>query len=229
MYFVNGYKFHTRAWSEGKKTTNSGVRVKGVTKNGEDDFYGVIQHIYELEYYGLPKIALFYCQWYDPTSRGTRVHPQYKIVEINTGRRHQYYDPFIVAPKGRQVYYVHYPETCRDLRGWCVAISTKPRGHIEVDDIIQETQPDESPYQADEPILPSVEIEPLRGLVDENVREFDRVVDSIPEPVGDNRLSFEDEVDIEFQENVEDDNLVDNEDIENDDDDDNDTWGDINE
>lgn len=53
----------------------------------------------------------------------------------------------------------------------------------------------------------------------------------LSEPVGDNRLSFEDEVDIEFQENVEDDNLVDNEDIENDDDDDddNDTWGDINE
>jgi len=48
--FVNGYKFHTHAWSEGKKTINNGVHVKGHTEGGEDDFYGVIQHMYEVEY-----------------------------------------------------------------------------------------------------------------------------------------------------------------------------------
>jgi len=49
-YFVNGYKFHTNAWSKGKKTINSGVHVKGLTEGGENDFYGIIHRIYELNY-----------------------------------------------------------------------------------------------------------------------------------------------------------------------------------
>ncbi|XP_024628658.2 uncharacterized protein [Medicago truncatula] len=49
-YFVNGYKFHTHAWTVGKKTYNSGVYVKGVREGGVDDFYGVIKNIYELSY-----------------------------------------------------------------------------------------------------------------------------------------------------------------------------------
>ena len=61
MWFINGYKFHTKTWSQGKKTVNCGVCVKGVTQGGEDDFYGFIEHIYEFEYTGLPKIPLFYC------------------------------------------------------------------------------------------------------------------------------------------------------------------------
>ncbi|XP_004516953.1 uncharacterized protein [Cicer arietinum] len=103
------------AWgpnSMGKKTINSGVYVKGVTGGGEDDFYGVIQHIFELEYYKLPhKVALFYCQWFDPRrNRGTKVHPQYDIVDIKMNRKYDLYDPFIIAQKSRQVYYVPDPE-----------------------------------------------------------------------------------------------------------------------
>ncbi|KAI5412579.1 hypothetical protein KIW84_057298 [Lathyrus oleraceus] len=41
-YFVKGYKFHTETWTEGKKTINTGMFVKGVTYGGEDDFYGVV-------------------------------------------------------------------------------------------------------------------------------------------------------------------------------------------
>jgi len=60
MYFVNGYKFHTNTLTHGKKTTNSDLYVKGVTDGGQDDFYGIIHHIYELEYVGLTKkISLF--------------------------------------------------------------------------------------------------------------------------------------------------------------------------
>jgi len=46
MYSVNGYKFHTKAWVDGKKTKNSELYVKGVTGEGEDDFYSTIHHIY---------------------------------------------------------------------------------------------------------------------------------------------------------------------------------------
>jgi len=32
---------------------NNGLYVKGVTDGGEDDFYGIIHHIYEFDYLGL--------------------------------------------------------------------------------------------------------------------------------------------------------------------------------
>ncbi|CAK8567794.1 unnamed protein product [Lathyrus sativus] len=63
-YFVNGYKFHTETWTEGKKTINSSVFVKGVTDGGEDNFYGFVKHIYKSVYNYLDsenKVVLFYC------------------------------------------------------------------------------------------------------------------------------------------------------------------------
>ena len=39
--------------------------VKGVTENSEDNYYGVITHIYEVEYALLPKaVVVFYCEWF---------------------------------------------------------------------------------------------------------------------------------------------------------------------
>ena len=69
----------------GKKIINSGIFVKGVTKGAEDDFYGVIKHIYEVEYNTLShckKGVVFYCDWFDPSRNGTRVDPKYNTVEI---------------------------------------------------------------------------------------------------------------------------------------------------
>jgi len=60
---VNGYKFHTNAWSKGEKTINSGVHVKGLIEGGEDNFYGIIHKIYELEYNisNKPKKVVLFC------------------------------------------------------------------------------------------------------------------------------------------------------------------------
>jgi len=68
------------------------------------------------------------------------------------------YDPFILPQNIRQVYYVPHPNICRNLRGWCVAITTKPRGHVEVENI-----EDDLPYQLDEMpnVLPITTIEQL--------------------------------------------------------------------
>ena len=49
-YFVNGYKIHTQTQTKWNKTINCGVVVKEITEGGEDNFYGVIPHIYELVY-----------------------------------------------------------------------------------------------------------------------------------------------------------------------------------
>ncbi|KAI5421420.1 hypothetical protein KIW84_045016 [Lathyrus oleraceus] len=165
MYFINGYKFHTEEWSKGRKTSNCGVHVKGLAEGGNTDFYGIIKHIFELDYFGLKhKIPVFYCEWFDPTrNTGTKVHPQYKTVDIKMDKRYRPYDPFILAQNARQVYYVPYPEMCRDMRGWCAAITTKPRGRVEIDNI-----EDEVPYQSDGmlPALPNVEIEAISCLRD---------------------------------------------------------------
>ncbi|XP_058758797.1 uncharacterized protein LOC131632049 [Vicia villosa] len=177
IYFINGYKFHTEEWSKGRKTVNCGVHVKGLAEGGKNDFYGIIKHIFELDYFGLKeKIPVFYCEWFDPTKNtGTKVHPQYKIVNIKMDKRYRPYDPFILAQNARQVYYVPYPEMCRDMHGWCAAITTKPRGRVEIDNI-----EDEVPYQSDGmlPVLSSVEIESISCLRDNSqVDVFEEIFD----------------------------------------------------
>jgi hypothetical protein len=149
-YFVNGYKFHTQSWTEGKETKNSGVCVKSVTENGEgDDFYGVIENIFEVEYNYLDNkntVVLFYCSWFDPSTSGTKFNSKTNTVDIKMNRRYQLFDPFAMAHNVRQVYYVPYPSIKVDKRGWCTAITTKPRGRIEKDGIDE----DDHPYQIDE-------------------------------------------------------------------------------
>jgi len=48
MFMVNGFRFHTRDRAIGKKTQNSGVLVRGDDFNSEKEYYGVLEHIYEL-------------------------------------------------------------------------------------------------------------------------------------------------------------------------------------
>jgi len=61
------------------------VYVKALTEGGYDDFYGIILEIYELEYNtctSAKRVVVFYCEWFDPSRRGTRVDPRYNIVEL---------------------------------------------------------------------------------------------------------------------------------------------------
>jgi len=83
---------------------NNGLYVKGVIDGGEDDFYGIIHHIYEFDYLGLSKkIPLFYCEWFDHTINvGTKFHSQYNIVKVKLNGRYALYDPFILPQKARQ-------------------------------------------------------------------------------------------------------------------------------
>ena len=167
-YFVNGYKFHTNTWTQGRETVNSGVCMKGVTGRGEDDFYGVVEHIYELAYPYLdfdPKVVVFYCKWFDKSPQGTQLNPKTNTVDIKMNRRYRLYDPFVIAQNVRQVYYVPYPLTRVDRRGWCVAIKTKPRGRIETsNDTV-----DDVPYQMDEMsnVNQVIEVEHITRLCDE--------------------------------------------------------------
>ena len=134
IYNVNGYKFHTFQWAMGKKTNNTGVWVRGDTGSGQGDWYGVLHNILELEYFcqSTYKVILFKCDWFDPTPReGTRKHKDYNIIEVNNNKRYRHYDPFILPQNAHQVYYLHYPGTCKS--NWMVVVKTKPRGRVECD------------------------------------------------------------------------------------------------
>jgi len=65
------------------------------------------------------------------------------------------------------------------MRGWNVAITTKPRGHVEIDN-----GEDEAAYQADEMshILSITEVERLDGLVDQSLNQFEKIVDPLNQP-----------------------------------------------
>ena len=84
-------------------------------------------------------------------------------MEIRMDKRYNLFDPFISAHNVRQVYYVPYPATRRDKRGWCVAIKMKPRGYIESDHV-----QDDVPYQVEEMshVNEVIEVESISGLQD---------------------------------------------------------------
>ncbi|CAK8563425.1 unnamed protein product [Lathyrus sativus] len=63
----------------------------------------------------------------------------------------------------KQVYYVPYPSIQPHKPGWCVVIKTKPLGHIETDDLVEDVA-----YQDDEisQINDVVEVEKITNLCD---------------------------------------------------------------
>ncbi|XP_072087304.1 uncharacterized protein [Arachis hypogaea] len=136
-----------------KKIDNTGVYVKGDAGNGESDWFGLLEDILELEYTGddSNRVVLFKCQWYDPSRpNGTRIHNDYKITEVNHSKRYRHYDPFIVAQKAKQVYFLPYPGNCKSM--WHVVVNTKPRGRIETNHVHVDEDEDENnvAYQVDE-------------------------------------------------------------------------------
>jgi hypothetical protein len=80
-----------------------------VTPDAEqEDYYGTIEEIYELEYHGekAPRSVIFKCQWFDPVVQ--RKSPKFGIVET----RHDFFYPgddvYIGAQQARQVHYCPY-------------------------------------------------------------------------------------------------------------------------
>ncbi|XP_072071887.1 uncharacterized protein [Arachis hypogaea] len=124
IYKVNGFKFPTISQSSGKSTQNYGICVKG-TGYGEyeNDFYGQLDEIIQLEYTGLPlkRVVLFTCEWFDPMiGKGTKVNKEYGIIQIRKNRRYGKYDPFIIVHKAIQVYFAPHPmSNTREKVEWC--------------------------------------------------------------------------------------------------------------
>ncbi|KAM3382277.1 hypothetical protein P3S68_007850 [Capsicum galapagoense] len=134
VYFVNGYKFHTSSWGEGKSTYNSGVCVTGVGQDGiTSEYYGVLKEIIKFEWpmTSFMKLVLFYCDWFDPSKHGMKVDSQFCIVKVQRRGRYSKFDPFIFPQTATQVYYANHPEKKGNKADWWVVIKTKPKRAID--------------------------------------------------------------------------------------------------
>ena len=111
-YIVNGFRFHTEAYGENRSTCNYGVYIKGSNNN----YYGVLKDIIELEFQALPikRTVLFMVDWFDPTmNTGMIIHTRYQLVDIQERRRFNRYEPFALAAQASQVYFCKYPGSRR--------------------------------------------------------------------------------------------------------------------
>ncbi|XP_050238139.1 uncharacterized protein LOC126687627 [Mercurialis annua] len=129
-YYVNGFKFLTQEYGQDQLTMNSGVCVRGTEYvDGENDFYGVLTGIIELEYPALPmkQTVIFKCEWFDPMDIGTDTSNRYNLVDVNHRCRYNKYEPFILAEQADQVHYLPYPSRRRDKVNWWEVCKIKAR------------------------------------------------------------------------------------------------------
>ncbi|KAF7826577.1 uncharacterized protein G2W53_017741 [Senna tora] len=124
MFMVNGFRFHTRARALGKKTQNSGVLVRGDDSYDSKEYYGVLEHVYELSYIGNRKVYLFKCTWWDVArlGRGYKID-KYGFVSVNTHCSLNMNEPFVLASQAEQVFYVK--EIMNE--DWLFVVKTSPR------------------------------------------------------------------------------------------------------
>ena len=158
-YNINGFKFRTLAREEGLKTQNSGVfltsntscvssSVDGNLRQADLPYYGKLEDIIEINYYGRFSVILFKCKWADTT--GDRGYKKdcwnFNCVNfdrlIHIGDREEH-EPYIEASQAQMVYYVD------DVvnEGWSVVLHIKPRDLYDMGEEVEENAYENEPYQ----------------------------------------------------------------------------------
>ncbi|XP_052113845.1 uncharacterized protein LOC127744972 [Arachis duranensis] len=110
-YFINGYIFHTRQREVRRKTQNSGVTLVALTisfastKDANPihenvSYYGRVNDIIELDYYGNFKVTLFKCDWYEARADA------YGSTYVHFNKKCYQEDPFVLACQVHQCFYV---------------------------------------------------------------------------------------------------------------------------
>ena len=113
-YLINGYRFHTKRRDARQKTQNSGVTLVALTTSfasSKDSnlvdanltYYGRINDIVEIDYYGYFKVVLFRCDWYEV---GEDI---YGLTYVYFNKKCYQEEPFILASQAHQCFYVQYP------------------------------------------------------------------------------------------------------------------------
>ncbi|KAL6225264.1 hypothetical protein ACLB2K_004115 [Fragaria x ananassa] len=116
-YKVNGVEFYTKQQDNMRSVQNNGVSLvadvmlvlsaKDKNPRHDDmDFYGVIQHVWEVDYYKF-RVSLFKCDWVENV-RGIKVD-ELGFTLVNLNRKWHLNDPFVLASHVKQIFYIEDP------------------------------------------------------------------------------------------------------------------------
>ena len=115
-----GYRFRTYGKElslADRKSTNCCVSAIG---EGDIKYYGRVEAIYELQFYGenRPNVVVFRCYWFQPRET-RRTHEHIGLVEVKQSTHLDVPDVYITAQQATQVFYL--PWACQsdpNLSGW---------------------------------------------------------------------------------------------------------------
>ncbi|XP_016490283.2 uncharacterized protein LOC107810065 [Nicotiana tabacum] len=162
-YNINGSKFRTLAREEGLRTQNSGVfltsktscvasSIDGNLRQAELPYYGKLEDILEINYYGQFKVVLFKCRWADTARDRGYKKDRWNLNCVNfdrlihTGEREEH-EPYIEAYQAQMVYYVDVVVN----KGWSVAMHLKPRDLYDMgEEVVEDEVYENEPYQEQE-------------------------------------------------------------------------------
>ncbi|KAG5375479.1 hypothetical protein IGI04_040075 [Brassica rapa subsp. trilocularis] len=123
-FCTRGYAFTTQKRRRSSTTYDAGV----CSTSGDDVYYEHIHEILKIKYLGMVGLhcTVFYCDWHDNTpDRGVRTDA-FGVTSVNSRRKLQYYDPFILASQADQ-----YPRVRNKDDPWVTVTRLNPRGRVQ--------------------------------------------------------------------------------------------------
>ncbi|XP_026378541.1 uncharacterized protein LOC113272978 [Papaver somniferum] len=152
IYTVNGYRFQTKRWEQGRTTQNAGVCV-----TIEKDYFGVLTDIIELRYVGGFRVVLFKCDWRDVDSdRGCRKDKHGVVTAVNRTVSCWQDEPYVLPSQVSQVMYVNEGEESQ----WQTVIKLKPRNYYDMP--VRDINTDLSPSEAAQDLYSAYSMEDVQ-------------------------------------------------------------------
>jgi hypothetical protein len=113
-YDINGYTYYTKEKVKKSVVQNSGIRIKAIDPQGlKTTYYGYIHDIWELDYSLRIRIPVFRCQWIKHPNGVNVDNYGLTLVDLkNLGHKD---DPWVLADRVAQVFYVLDPETGKHI------------------------------------------------------------------------------------------------------------------
>lgn len=113
-YVVNGYRFHTKSRDSRCTTQNSGVFLSAETTSfasskdenpivGAVNYYGSVEEIVKVDYWGVFAVVLFKCHWYQEEK------DSFGLTKVNFNKLRNKSDPYVIASQVQQIFYVEDP------------------------------------------------------------------------------------------------------------------------
>jgi hypothetical protein len=109
-YDINGYTYYTKEKDRRSVAQNSGIYIEDFDPLGvKTMYYGYIQDIWELDYDARLQIPVFKCHWVKHLNGVSVDNYGLTLVDLkNEGHKD---DPWVLADRVAQVFYVLNPET----------------------------------------------------------------------------------------------------------------------